>query len=107
VGHLAISAGRKIEEASMPNTPAPETTIDTGSPEPVRQPTGKHAIIAKLLRRRGGATIDDLKVATGWPPHSIRGATSGALKRKYGLPVTSVPEGKRGRVYRIAKGIDA
>lgn len=54
------------------------------------------------LRRKKGATIDDLMEATGWQAHSVRGAISGALKKKLGLAVTSeVTEGK-GRVYRIS-----
>ena len=40
--------------------------------------------------------------ATGWQPHSVRGAISGALKKKLGLAVTSEKVEGRGRVYRIA-----
>ncbi len=61
----------------------------------------KQATIIDLLRRPGGATIDDLVKATGWQPHSVRGAISGTLKKKLGLTVTSEPIEKRGRVYRI------
>ena len=48
-----------------------------------------------------GATINDLTNATGWQPHSVRGAMSGALKKKKGLNVTSTAVDGRGRVYRI------
>jgi len=67
------------------------------------KPGGKHAAIIKLLRRKKGATVAEIAKAIGWQDHSIRGAISGALKRKYGLPVTSSTEGNRGRVYRINK----
>jgi Protein of unknown function (DUF3489) len=40
--------------------------------------------------------------ATGWQPHSVRGAISGALKKKLGLAVASDKVEGRGRVYRIA-----
>ncbi len=49
----------------------------------------------------GGATITELTAATGWLPHSVRGAISGVLKRKLGLAVESRVEPGRGRVYRI------
>ncbi len=61
----------------------------------------KQALLIDLLKRKTGATIADLVKATGWQPHSVRGAISGALKKKLGLTVTSEPIEKRGRVYRI------
>lgn len=62
--------------------------------------TGKLRVIAFLLRNAKGATLDDLMFATGWQAHSIRGAISGALKKKHGLVITS-EKTARGRVYRI------
>ncbi len=70
------------------------------SPPAVRQGT-KQALLIDLLKRKKGATIDELVEATGWQAHSVRGAISGALKKKLGLTVTSEPIEKRGRVYRI------
>jgi DNA-binding MarR family transcriptional regulator len=61
----------------------------------------KQGKLLELLRRKTGATIEDLVGATGWQPHSVRGAISGLIKKKLGLAVTSdVIEG-RGRVYRV------
>lgn len=66
------------------------------------KPGGKQALIIKLMRRKKGATIAELATATGWQAHSVRGAISAAVKRKYGFAVTTTQEGDRGRVYRIA-----
>ncbi len=55
-----------------------------------------------MLRRTKGATIAEMVEATGWLPHTVRGAIAGALKKRLGLEVDSEVE-KRGRVYRIAK----
>ena len=55
-----------------------------------------------MLRRREGATIEEVVTATGWQSHTVRGAIAGALKKKLGLDVTSAKEEGRGRVYRIA-----
>ena len=50
-----------------------------------------------LLKRPEGATVEQIAAATGWQHHTIRGAISGALKKKLGLivearrsPTTSV-----------------
>jgi len=72
-------------------------------PSPVAGGRGtKQALLIGLLERKRGATIDEIVAATGWQAHSVRGAISGALKKKLGLTVTSEPVEGRGRVYRIA-----
>ncbi len=68
---------------------------------PAVRPGTKQALLIDLLKRKGGATLDEAVAATGWQPHSVRGAISGALKKKLGLPVESKIVDKRGRVYRI------
>ena len=55
-----------------------------------------------MLRAEGGATIDEIVEATGSQPHTVRGAMSGALKKKLGLTITSEKVEGRGRVYAIA-----
>ena len=54
-----------------------------------------------MLRTAEGATIDEIVAATGWQPHTVRGAIAGALKKKLGLAVTSEKVEVRGRVYRL------
>ena len=74
--------------------------------EPTAQgpkPTSKLGMVIAALRSRKGATIDDLIEATSWQAHSIRGAISGALKKKLGLKVESSTVDGRGRVYRISE----
>src|SRR5471030_1418135 len=62
-------------------------------------PTKLLTIIA-MLRRPGGATIADMVDATGWKPNSIRGAISGAIKKRRLMKVISeVADGVR--TYRI------
>jgi hypothetical protein len=55
----------------------------------------------RLLRRPEGATIDDMAEATGWQPHSIRGALSGVIGKKLGLKVTSEKLPGRARTYKV------
>ncbi len=65
------------------------------------RPGTKQALLIDLLKRKKGATIDEAIEATGWQPHSVRGAISGALKKKLGLAVTSEKPGEGPRRYRI------
>jgi hypothetical protein len=62
----------------------------------------KLAQLIALLQRSDGATIEELMAATGWQKHSVRGAMSGAVKKKHKLDVVSALVETRGRVYRIA-----
>jgi len=39
--------------------------------------------------------------ATGWQPHTVRGALAGALKKRLGLTIVSEKLEGRGRVYRL------
>ncbi len=71
------------------------------SPPAVRSGT-KQALLIDLLKRKKGATIEEIVEATGWQPHSVRGAISGTLKKKLGLAVTSEKPGDGPRRYRIA-----
>ncbi len=74
---------------------------DRTSPPAVR-PGTKQALMIDLLKRKKGATLEEIVEATGWQPHSVRGAISGTLKKKLGLAVTSERVGDGSRVYRIA-----
>jgi hypothetical protein len=67
-------------------------------PAPSTKPTSK----LSLLRRPEGATIAQLTKALDWQAHSVRGAMSGALKKKQGLTITATKNEHADRVYRIA-----
>ena len=54
-----------------------------------------------MLRADGGATIDEIVAETGWQAHTVRGAMSGALKKKLGLNITSEKVEGRGRIYQV------
>ena len=52
------------------------------------------------MKTQNGATIEAMVVATGWQAHSVRGAMSGALKKKLGLTILS-EKTDAGRIYRV------
>ena len=105
-GRLDAAAWRA--QLPKPNTPpvaAPTSTGIDSTPE-ARQPRmregTKEALLIAMLRRPGGATIAQVIEATGWQKHTVRGAISGALKKKRGLAVTSAKSETGDRVYKIA-----
>jgi|GEM_PF-294824 len=79
---------------------AGENAIVEPKPQP-REGT-KQATLIAMLRRPDGADLDEIAEATSWQKHTIRGAISGALKKKLGLEVTSTKDGQGRRVYRLA-----
>lgn len=81
-------------------------TTTAPKPEAAPKPPGKLETMAAMLRRPEGARIDELQTATGWQAHSVRGAMSGALKKKQGLTIGS-EKTEAGRVYRIVEGAGA
>ena len=64
----------------------------------------KEALLIAPLRRPEGATVAQAIEATGWQAHTVRGAISGALKKKRGLEVASAKNQAGERVYRISEG---
>jgi hypothetical protein len=87
-------------------------------PAPTEKPTPragtKQARMIEMLKRPKGATVEQIAAATGWQNHTIRGAISGALKKKLGLTVEATrtrevgpnKSGAKGSstVYRIVEG---
>lgn len=67
---------------------------------PVRSGT-KLAALVIALRRPQGATSLQLMLATGWQPHTVRGAISGMLRKKLGLKVVLAHNDSGERVYRV------
>ena len=58
----------------------------------------------ELLKRPEGATVEQIAEATGWQHHTIRGAISGALKKKLGLTVEATRTREVGPNKTGAKG---
>ncbi len=62
----------------------------------------KAGSILSQLRRPNGASIAQLRKATGWQPHSIRATLTGL--RKQGHDVRRGKNAKGVTMYRVAKG---
>ncbi|GGE82484.1 DUF3489 domain-containing protein [Stappia taiwanensis] len=89
-----------------PNAKPPQNAPAAADPAPKARTTRtgtKQAKLIDMLRAEGGATIDEIVAETGWQPHTVRGAMSGALKKKLGLTITSEKVEGRDRAYMIAE----
>jgi len=83
-----------------------QTPDRTPAADGPKLPKGKLGAMLALLQRPEGATVEAMQDATGWQKHSIRGAMSGAIKKKLGFEVIS-EKTEAGRVYSIAEGAGA
>jgi len=72
----------------------------TSRQKPTRRANSKIAKVVEMLRTPTGSTINAIMKATGWQAHSVRGAISGAIKKKLGLNVKSELRGDD-RFYRV------
>ena len=92
-------AGFAAYRSVAAEAPAAENATAEAKPQ-IREGT-KQATLIAMLRRPDGADLDEIAEATGWQKHTIRGAISGALKKKLGLEVTSTKDHQNRRVYRL------
>jgi hypothetical protein len=93
----AASSAQRVKRVATPRKNKPSQTAT--APSSTRE-NSKLANMIALLRRKEGATLEQMMKATEWQSHSVRGAISGALKKKRELNIASVKEGSV-RVYRI------
>lgn len=68
---------------------------------PTIRPGTKILTLVELLQEPGGASIVTLLQATGWLPHTIRGAISAIVKKKLGFRVISEKGLGGERIYKI------
>ena len=105
-GHVLTDAGYAAIGQQRPMPPDDVQPMDTTDDLqlldgiPVR-PGSKLAALVVALRRPQGSTSLQLMLATGWQPHTVRGAISGMLRKKLGLNVVLTHNDTGERVYRV------
>ena len=105
--------GKARTTKTAPVSSEPEAaTGATPTAKPTPRAGTKQALMIDMLKRPEGATVEQIAAATGWQHHTIRGAISGALKKKLGLTVEAIrirevgpnktgAKGSSSTVYRI------
>jgi hypothetical protein len=81
----------KAKKAAKPAKAARE-------PKAPREGTAKAKVI-EMISRKGGATLDEIRKATGWQPHTVRGFMSTLPKKGGPEVVSSRRESDKARVY--------
>lgn len=105
-GHVMTDAGYAAIGQKRPMLPDDVQPMDVTDDLqllegiPVR-PGTKLAALVMALRHPQGATCLQLMLATGWQPHTVRGAISGMLRKKLGLNVVLAHKNSGERVYRV------
>jgi hypothetical protein len=94
---------RKAKPKAKP-VQAAKPTKAASSDTPTPRAGTKQAKLIELLERPEGATVEQIAAATGWQHHTIRGAISGALKKKLGLNVEATRTREVGPNKTGAKG---
>jgi Protein of unknown function (DUF3489) len=94
--------GKTKAKAAKAKSTKPEKAAPAEKPTP-RTGT-KQAQMIEMLKRPEGATVEQIAAATGWQHHTIRGAISGALKKKLGLTVEATRTREVGPNKTGAKG---
>jgi DNA-binding MarR family transcriptional regulator len=100
--NAAATPGKTKAKAKAGKAAKPAKVASTDKPTP-RTGT-KQARMIELLKRPEGATVDQIAAATGWQHHTIRGAISGALKKKLRLTVEATRTREIGPNKAGAKG---
>jgi hypothetical protein len=101
----AAAPAKSKDKAAKAAPPASEPEA-TGQPsaKPTPRAGTKQALMIDLLKRPEGATVEQIAAATGWQHHTIRGAISGALKKKLGLTIEATRTREVGPNKTGAKG---
>ena len=89
------SAPAKVKATRSKKLPKPAT------PAKSARGVSKASAILDLLKRKHGATLNELMDATGWQAHSVRGFLSGTLRKKMGLNVESTKGEDGQRSYSV------
>ncbi|MDO5703820.1 MAG: DUF3489 domain-containing protein [Paracoccus sp. (in: a-proteobacteria)] len=110
VGAIANARqGRMARDAVAPAASVAATTSQVAAPAapPVAAPAPragtKQAALIVLLQRPEGVSITEAASALEWQVHTVRGAISGALKKRLGLAISAEKIDGRGTVYRIVE----
>ena len=102
------TAATRADAGAMGVGPAEAAKADTAPGPAAARATPragtKQALMIDMLKRPEGATVEQIAAATGWQHHTIRGAISGALKKKLGLTIEATRTREVGPNKTGAKG---
>lgn len=99
-GYAAVGKLRPVRKG-IQKIDAPDALTKREATPATGRPGTKILTLVELLQEPGGASIVTLLQATGWLPHTIRGAISAIVKKKLGFRVISEKGLGGERIYKI------
>ncbi len=72
-------------------------------PQADKNSRSKSDLVLRALRRKSGASLDELCKLTGWQAHSVRGFLSGTVRKKLGYELIRQTDAKGVTRYLIGK----
>ena len=94
---------KKISPKSAAQKPAArQRKSRKASSQSALLPGSKHDQVLALLRRKLGASLEEMQKVTGWQVHSVRGFLSGTVRKRLGLKLQSSNPKDGKRRYSIA-----
>jgi hypothetical protein len=96
--------GKRVRRTARATSDPEAAPAGKPSAKPTPRSGTKQALMIELLERPEGATVEQIAAATGWQHHTIRGAISGALKKKLGLTIEATRSREIGPTKTGAKG---
>ena len=99
---VAANMPRQRKSAAARPRRKAQKASPTSSKRRAAPPQTKQDLVVEMLRRKPGASIEEIIAKTDWQPHSVRGFFSAVVRKKLKLPLIS-DVGKDGvRRYHIA-----
>ncbi len=96
----ALKKGPKHNCTTKPEKTSAEATRSKATDKRSTTAQSKSATVLAMLRKRNGATLQQLMDATGWQAHSVRGFLSGHIHKKLGLSIAG--EDRQGRHSKVS-----
>jgi hypothetical protein len=107
LGAQSANVGPRKGKSRKKASPAKRANKRAKAGKRAHQPAGgrvgtRAAQVLELLKRSGGATVQQIMAKTGWQKHTVRGFIAGSMK-KAGHAVVSFKSEAGERTYRIGK----
>lgn len=90
-----------LQAAGLTRIETPKATVTNKVKTAKPKRITKQSILIDMLQTGSGASIEELTKATGWQPHTVRGAISNVLRKKLSLNVVNEQSFSGKQVYRI------
>jgi len=95
-----VAKSTPSSKTSKPKAPKKQKKAHTTQTS-TRHNGTKHDQILNLLRRKQGASLEELQKVSGWQAHSVRGFLSGTVKKKLGFKLRSTVSKSGERRYAV------